>query len=278
MLCYCQSSLPSKEMTRYRLTLKYFVFALIIVIIIANANVIFSEAYSKHFVSLWILNITAATASILGIIAIYRYGFHGNHGKSYVFLTLGLILWFSADFTLLYDYYALGIEEQRPVTITDALWFAGYGFLAIHLFIILHALRIKIKSKIVIVVSIITTFFISYNLVNLLSYDYSIENDFIALIVTLLYPILDFILIIPSLIILVTLRKDYEHNIPWFLSSMSLLVNAIADDGYVNDFVTSNSENLWFWELFYITDFIIMSGALFWYNKFHISNALRNVK
>jgi len=278
MLCYCQSSLPSKEMTRYRLTLKYFVFALIIVIIIANANVIFSEAYSKHFVSLWILNITAANASILGIIAIYRYGFHGNHGKSYVFLTLGLILWFSADFTLLYDYYALGIEEQRLVTITDALWFAGYGFLALHLFIILYSLRIKIKSKIVIVVSIITTFFISYNLVNLLSYDYSIENDFIALIVTLLYPILDFILIIPSLIILVTLRKDYEHNIPWFLSSMSLLVNAIADDGYVNDFVTRNSENLWFWELFYITDFIIMSGALFWYNKFHISNALRNVK
>jgi hypothetical protein len=278
MLCYCQSSLPSKEMTRYRLTLKYFVFALIIVIIIANANVIFSEAYSKHFVSLWILNITAANASILGIIAIYRYGFHGNHGKSYVFLTLGLILWFSADFTLLYDYYALGIEEQRLVTITDALWFAGYGFLALHLFIILHSLRIKIKSKIVTVVSIITTIVISYNVVNLLSYNYSIENDFIALIVTLLYPILDFILIIPSLIILVTLHKDYEHNIPWFLSSLSLLVNAIADDGYVNDFVTSNSENLWVWELFYITDFIIMSGALFWYNKFHISNALRNVK
>lgn len=251
---------------------------MIIVIIIANANVIFSEAYSKHFVSLFILNITAATASILGIIAICRYGFHGLHGKSYLFLTLGLILWFSADFTLLYDYYALGIEEERLVTITDALWFAGYGFLALHLFIILHSLCIKIKSKIVIAASIFTTLFISYNLVNLLSYDSNIENDFIALIVTLLYPILDFILIIPSLIILLILRKDYEYNIPWFLSSLSLLVNAIADDGYVNDFVASNSENLWFWELFYITDFIIMSGALFWYNKFHISNALRNVK
>lgn len=64
--------MPSKGMTRYRLTLKYFVFSLIVVIIIANVNVIFSEAYSKRFVSLWILNITAATASILGIIAIYR--------------------------------------------------------------------------------------------------------------------------------------------------------------------------------------------------------------
>jgi hypothetical protein len=167
----------------------------------------------------------------------------------------------------------LGIEEQRLVTITDVLWFAGYGFLSLHLFIVIRFLHIKIKSTTVIGVSIITVLFISYNLVNLFSYDWNIEDDFIAIIVTILYPILDFILIIPSSIILVTLRKDYEHNIPWFLSSLSLLVNAIADDGYVNDFVTGNSENLWFWELFYITDFIIMSGALFWYNKFHISHS-----
>ena len=246
---------------------------MIIAIIITNVIVIFSEQHNKHSVSLWTLNITAATASILCIITICRYGIHGLHGKSYLFLALGIICWFSADFTLLYNYYALGIEEQRLVTITDILWFAGYVFLAFHLFIIIRSLHIKIKSKLVIGVSIITVLFISYNLVKLLSYDADIEDDFIAIIVTLLYPILDFILIVPSSIILVTLRKDYEHNIPWLLSSLSLLVNAIADDGYVNDFITGNSENLWFWELFYITDFIIMSGALFWYNKFHVSHS-----
>jgi hypothetical protein len=251
---------------------------MIITIIIANTIVIFSESHSKHSISLWILNITAATASILGIIAICRYGIYRLHSKSYLFLTLGLISWFSADFTLLYDYYIMGIQEQRLVTTTDALWFVGYGFLALHLFIVIRSLYIKIKSKVVIVVSIITVLFISYNLVNLLSYDFYINNNFIAIIVTLLYPILDFILIIPSSIILITLRNDYEQNIPWFLSSLSLLVNAIADDGYVNDFVTGNLEISWFWELFYITDFIIMSGALFWYNKFHISNAIRNIK
>ena len=245
---------------------------MIIAIIIANVIVIFSEEHSKHSVSLWILNITAATASILVIIAICRYGIHGLHGKSYLFLALGIISWFSADFTLLYNYYALGIEEQRLVTITDALWFAGYGFLALHLFTVIRSLHFKIKSKLVIIISIITVIFISYNLVNILSYIHT-DDDFIAIIVTILYPILDFILIVPSSIILVTLRKDYEHNIPWFLSSLSLLINSIADDGYVSDFVTGNSENLWFWELFYITDFIIISGALFWYNKFHISHS-----
>jgi hypothetical protein len=134
-------------------------------------------------------------------------------------------------------------------------------------------LHIKIKSKVFIGVSIITTFFIGYNVVNLLYYDFA-DNDILAIVVTLAYPILDFIFVIPSSIILIKLRKDYQHNFPWFLSSLSLLVNAIADDGYVNDFVTGNSENLWFWELFYITDFIIMSAALLWYNKFHISKAM----
>ena len=82
-------------------------------IIIANVIVIYSEEHGKHSISLWILNITAAiTASILGIIAICRYGIHGLHGKSYLFLALGIISWFSADFTLLYDYYTLGVRTK----------------------------------------------------------------------------------------------------------------------------------------------------------------------
>jgi hypothetical protein len=40
-----------------------------------------------------------------------------------------------------------------------------------------------------------------------------------------------------SSIVLLRLRKNYQHSIPWFLSSMSLLINAIADDGYLIDFV-----------------------------------------
>ena len=87
-----------------------------------------------------------------------------------------------------------------------------------------------------------------------------------------MYPVLDLILIAPSAIILVCLRKDYQQSIPWFLSSLSLFINAIDDDDrYVVDFISGNLQNLKLWDLFYITDFIFMSGALFWYNKFPIS-------
>jgi hypothetical protein len=130
----------------------------------------------------------------------------------------------------------------------------------------------KINLAHVIIISIITILFVIYIITNLLSSELGIENNFISIVVSLIYPILDLILIAPSAIILISLRNDYQQSIPWFLSSLSLLINAIADDGYVIDFINGNSENLWVWEIFYFADFIIMSGALFWYNKFHISN------
>jgi hypothetical protein len=94
--------------------------------------------------------------------------------------------------------------------------------------------------------------------------------------VTIAYPILDLILVIPSSIILIRLHKNYQHSIPWFLSSLSLLINAIADDGYLIDFVNGNSQHLIFWDLFYVMDFIIMAGALFWINKYYVSSSRRS--
>jgi hypothetical protein len=191
---------------------------------------------------------------------------------------LGLISWFSAELVLMYQYYILHIQEQRLVSLADGFWFAGYVFLALHLFTVLRSLRSTIKLRIVVLASIVTVLFVIYNVFSLISSEFLVDVDFTAFVVTITYPILDLTLIIPSAIILVTLRRDYQHSIPWFLSSLSLLVNAIADDGYVYDFVNGDSQNLWIWDLFYVTDFIIMSGALFWYNKFHISNEIRNAR
>jgi hypothetical protein len=148
--------------------------------------------------------------------------------------------------------------------------------LALHLFTVLRSIRSTINLRSVVLVSVVTVLFVTYNVFSLISSQFlNIDVDYMAFIVTVAYPIFDLLLIIPSAVILVTLRKDYQHSIPWVLSSLSLLINAIADDGYVNDFVNGNSQNLWIWDLFYVTDFIIMAAALFWYNKFYISNEIR---
>lgn len=212
----------------------------------------------------------------MGIVTVCRFGVKGFHGRSFLYLTLGLISWSLADFTILYSYYTLPAEEQERVSIADGLWFAGYGFLSLHLFTILRSLYRSIQLRVAITVAIFCLVFVGYNVHILLSSEgFLVNSDIAALVVTLAYPVLDLTLIFPSALILLSLRKDYQQSIPWFLSSLSLLINAIADDGYVNDFVMRNLENLWRWDLFYVTDFIIMAGALVWYNIFHISHEVK---
>ena len=258
--------------------------AIIVSAIFANSITIFSNQDNRQSNSLWILNITAAIACGLGIIAVYRHGLYGTHGKSYLLLTLGLLSWFSADAAEFYYHVVEGQEEQKLVSISDWLWFVGYGFLSAHLFTIISSLRSSIRLRVIFLVAIISVLFVSYNIHLLLSSpeEYALvggkDVDFLSLVVTVAYPTLDLILIVPSGIILISLRKDYQHSIPWFLASLSLLINAIADDGYVHDFVNGNLQNIWVWNLFYVIDFIIMAGALFWYNRFHISDELSRKK
>jgi hypothetical protein len=271
--------LSRQKQIEYKTTLRYFILAIIISVAIANSIIIFSNSHNKRSSTLVILNMTAAIASSLGIIAICRHGLHGLHGKSYLFLTIGLIFWFSADVSLAYSYFALGIEEQIRISATDLLWFAGYAFLALHLFAVLRFIRSKINLIAVAVTSIAITSFISYNVFYIISSSkFFVDGDFVDFVATLAYPILDLILIVPSLLVLINLRKDYMQSIPWLLSSLSLLVNAIADDGYANDFVNAHLHNLLFWDMFYVSDFIIMAGALFWYNRFHIQYEKRKMR
>lgn len=248
-------------------------------IIVADSIIIFSDLHNKPSSTFLVLNITAATASSLGIIAVYRHGFHGVHGRSYLFLTLGIISWFAADLTLAYYYFALGIEEQVLVSFTDILWFIGYLFLAAHLFTVLGFVRSNVKLITVVLTSIATLSFIIYIVIDLFSSShFHTAGDFTAFVVTIIYPILDLMLFVPSSIILVSVRKDDIQSIPWILSSLALLINAIADEGYLIDYQNGLLQHLLFWNIFYVTDFIFMAGALFWYNKFHISPERRKIK
>ncbi len=262
--------MSSKKQIEHTLPLRYLISLMFIAIMIVNLITLLLDVKYRHPFVLLILNIAAGTASTLGIIAIIRYGLSGIHGKSYLFLTIGIILWLTADIIVAY-YFIVSVKELIDVSIVDALFFMGYGFLSLHLFFIMKELQRKINLIHAIIISIITILFVLYVVTNLLFSEFDLNDNFISIVVSLMYPILDLILIAPSAIILISLRKNYQQSIPWF-PSLSLFINAIADDGYVIDFVNGNSENLWVWELFYVADFIIMSGALFWYNKFHISH------
>jgi hypothetical protein len=240
----------------------------------ASTLIILAAESERYAIIILNLIVTGAIASGLGIVALCRHGIHGVHGKSYFFLTAGLVMWLSADITLAYFYYTFGIEEQKLVSLADFFWVAGYFFLCLHLVTTIKLLENKINYRIIVIPSIGTALLIINNIFTLTPKVFQSEEYLAAYILTIIYPILDLSLIIPSILILINFKKDYRQSITWILTSFSLLINAIADDGYVRDFVGSNFHHLWFWDLFYVTDFIIMAGALFWINRFQITHTL----
>ena len=207
----------------YKAALTNLILVLIASALIANSIIIFADSSSKHSFALVGLDVTASIASSLGIIAVWIHELKGHHGKSYLFLTLGLISWLCADISLTYYYFGLGIKEHPVASVADAFWFAGYGFFSAHLVMALRSIQIRFgnttnKNRIVIVISsIASASFLIYSVTRtLISFEFHGFGDTIALFVNITYPILDLTLIIPAILVLVNLRKDYQQSILGF--------------------------------------------------------------
>lgn len=255
------------------------------VIVTTNLIVVSLLSYfpSQHYsITVVALNVTACIASAAGIITVCRYGFYGVHGQSLLFLTLGIIGWFLADLTLAYGHFVFHFEEEQSLVVSygDLFWIIGYVFLSLHLFSVLRLIhRTQIHALTVIVVIVICGLSIAYNIIFpselLVSADEFLVGEtragFIDLALSILYVVLDLIFIIPAVIILTASRKDYYNFISWMLFSLSLLTNAIADEGFVHHFLEGSTKEMWTWDLFYITDYILIIGALYWYNRFQNS-------
>lgn len=259
-----------------------FCLALGIIVIIVNTLVINFVLHfpSQHYsITVAALNTTAGLATIYGFVTIYRYGFRGTHGRSLLYLTIGILFWLLADLSLAYGHFVQHHEEEQAlvVSLADLYWIIGYVFFSLHLFTAIRLVRHDQVHKFSVAMVVIASgLIIVYNLILPSGFYASQEGRIIGetktgvmdLILSILYPILDLVLIIPSVIILTVHRKDYYNFMPWILSSLSLLVNAIADDGFVHHFLEGNTKEIWIWDLFFMTDYIILIGAFYWYNRF----------
>lgn len=259
-----------------------FCLALGIIVIIVNTLVINFVLHfpSQHYsITVAALNTTAGLATIYGFVTIYRYGFRGTHGRSLLYLTIGILFWLLADLSLAYGHFVQHHEEEQAlvVSLADLYWIIGYVFFSLHLFTAIRLVRRDQVHKFSVAMVVIASgLIIVYNLILPSGFYASQEGRIIGetktgimdLILSILYPILDLVLIIPSVIILTVHRKDYYNFMPWILSSLSLLVNAIADDGFVHHFLEGNTKEIWIWDLFFMTDYIILIGAFYWYNRF----------
>ena len=102
--------------TRYKKTLKYLILTIVSSILAIDLAILaIPDAHSQHGIAIISLNITAIIATALGIVAVSRHGLSGSHGKSYLFLTIGIALWFLADLGIMYSYFVLKVDEFKQI-------------------------------------------------------------------------------------------------------------------------------------------------------------------
>jgi hypothetical protein len=221
-----------------------------------------------------VIDISAGLALISSFILILRENIRKNEGKKYVSLFIGILLWFSAE--IVYTYYQTVLRIDMPYpSYADILWLFGYIFVGYHLYSAFYFWNKnkKFSENSVFIITIFTALLV-HLLVQSTIITYS--TDIYIILVDILYHIADGAILIPALVLLWNLRSQQFLFIHRTLISLFVILNTVADAGYIFTFNLGQNiaiEYVWIWDIVYNLSNILLAGALFWYYKIlHILN------
>ncbi len=237
-------------------------------IIVSNSFIVFSNQDSRDFFTNWTINAAAAAAlsfSIITVITAYKRRVNRFLLEMYIIFTVGLTVWLVAELTWTYFQLVLQIGTPFPSS-ADAFWLSGYGFFTYFIFRIYNFLSKGNEKFIAVLVSLATAIILGYilNLTFGIADLLSAQEGSLAWLISIAYPILDGILIVPAVLILWSLRGKNVASANWSLLAISLVVVTIADIGFGYSAVINKAgKDEWIWDLFYNSSYLIMSAALF---------------
>lgn len=250
------------------------------------------KSYIRLFLN-WATNVTSASALVMSALATFQtFRIHqilksiknnNNYDEpKYRFytltsFTLGLVLWFIAELSWTQYELGLGIENPFPSP-ADAIWLAGYPFIIYFLFGISKGLskqEIIYDREPIILVSVATAltlayvFTFTYGIADIISNQQDISNR----IITIIYPILDGIAFVPSILIIAKLwnKKRVDSIGPWILLAGSILLITVADLGFGYSEVlgkTVEEGRVGIWDAIYSAGYIVVAVSMNW--QYHI--------
>lgn|SRR5574341_123058 len=145
-----------------------------------------------------------------------------------------------------------------------------YAFFGYHLFKTYLYFAKKVNRAAILAVGMLVGLGISYIIFQMFkSSDFETPDGIMTFIFRTAFPIGDFVLITPSVLLLVTLRKAKLHFSPWFFISVALLLTA-ADIIFSYISLLEQIEVEWIANLLYDSANLCLVGGLYWYNKFVI--------
>jgi branched-chain amino acid transport system substrate-binding protein len=239
--------------------------ALLSAIAIANLVIILADSDSRMIYSSWMLIINSSIAAGLSVIALIKDRSNITKDKTAIHLTVGLVFWFIAN--IIWGYYEIILDIVSPVpSLADLFLLSAYGFLIYRLLVTYKKLGEITNKKIIYIVSIGTGFFLIY-ILNLMFSLTEISNfrGLMLFIVTIAYPILNSILTVLALTILLNIKNEKHHFIPWICELIGLLAIVIGDSWFAIIVLTAFVEQIWISAILLSAHYLLIAGGLVWY-------------
>jgi len=257
-----------------------YILGLIIAVAAVNGLIALVMGSDVNFVYYDIVRIgTIASAVVLSFAIIARQGTAGLFGRAYTALAIGLGMWLVAESTWGYYEIVLGEESSFP-SIADAFWLGAYGGLLYYVFSLYKFFGRGMRSYAIIgviaAIAIFSYFYMQSLVSALVPPDGEAGDVVLPLAITMAYPVLDFILFIPAILIVFNSGKGQLTSIPWIF--VSFILTGIADillgytllGGFENDVTIVT--------MLYNSAYLCMAAGLIWYLRFFISGQRQILK
>jgi ABC-type branched-subunit amino acid transport system substrate-binding protein len=250
----------------------YFFLGVIITIVIGNSFIIFAESDSKVIYSNWVLIINSLIAVGLSAMILIKDkdGEDGEVDKANILLAVGLVFWFIAN--IIWAYYELVLDIVSPVpSLADIFLLSAYGFLIYRLTIVYRKIGHHAHKKFLTIIVISTGLFLIYILnLTLENTETSNFRGLMLFIVTIAYPTLNSALTVLALMILLGIKNERHHFIPWICELVGLLAIVIGDSWFAIIVLTTYVEQLWMSALLLSAHYLLIAGGLIWYLRYSI--------
>lgn len=255
----------------------YFFLGVIIAIVIGNSFIIFADSDSKVIYSNWVLIINSLIAVGVSAIILVKdkdreegEGKAGKVDKANILLAVGLIFWFIAN--IIWAYYELVLDIVSPVpSLADIFLLSAYGFLICRLTIVYRKIGRTTNKKFLFLIVSGTGLFLIY-ILNL-TLENTVTSNFRGLmlfVVTVAYPTLNSVLTVLALMILLGIKNERHHSIPWICELVGLLAIVIGDSWFAIIVLTTFVEQLWMSVLLLSAHYLLIAGGLIWYLRYVI--------
>ena len=253
----------------------YFFLGVIITIVIGNSFIIFADTDSKVIYSNWVLIINSLIAVGLSAIILIKdkdreEGKVGKVDKANILLAVGLIFWFIAN--IIWAYYELVLDIVSPVpSLADIFLLSAYGFLICRLTIVYRKIGHTTNKKFLFLIVSGTGLFLIYILnLTLENTETSNFRGLMLFVVTVAYPTLNSVLTVLALMILLGIKNERHHFIPWICELVGLLAIVIGDSWFAIIVLTTFVEQLWMSALLLSAHYLLIAGGLIWYLRYVI--------